>query len=54
MTLTAFQAPAYTRTVTGDLARPLTVALGESVLINTGARVVGPVTVSPPAGPSPW
>jgi hypothetical protein len=47
VTLTAFEAPAYTQTVSGDLAGPLTVASGQSVLINTGARVVGPVTVSP-------
>jgi hypothetical protein len=44
--ITAFQAPAYTRTITGDLLGPVTVNAGESVLITT-ARVVGPVTVNP-------
>ena len=41
VTITAFQAPAITRTITGDLLGPVTVTAGESVLI-TGARVVGP------------
>jgi hypothetical protein len=41
VTLTPFQAPAYTQTVSGDLAGPLTVASGQSLLINTGARVAG-------------
>ncbi|MDP1806093.1 MAG: hypothetical protein Q8K72_13060, partial [Acidimicrobiales bacterium] len=41
-----FQAPAPTRIVTGDLAGPLTVNAGDSVVI-TGARVAGPVTVNP-------
>jgi hypothetical protein len=44
--ITVFQAPPYTRTITGDLFGPVTVNAGESVLI-TGARVVGPVTVNP-------
>jgi Tol biopolymer transport system component len=47
VTLTAFQAPAYTQTVNGDVAGPLTVTSGQSVLINAGARVLGPVTVNP-------
>jgi parallel beta-helix repeat protein len=46
-TLAPFVAPAYTRTITGDFMGPVTVAAGESVLLNTGARVVGPVTVAP-------
>lgn len=46
VTVTPFQAPAVTRTVTGDFVGPLTVGPGDSVLI-TGARVVGPLTVSP-------
>ncbi len=45
VTITPFQAPAFTHTVTGDLMGPLTVGPGESVLI-TDARGVGPVTVS--------
>ena len=44
--VTAFQAPPYSRTITGDFLGPLTVEAGESVLI-TNARVVGPVTVKP-------
>ena len=44
--ITPFQAPPFTRTLTGDVLGPVTVAAGESVLI-TGARVVGPVTVDP-------
>jgi hypothetical protein len=44
--ITPFQAPPYTKTITGDFLGPLTVAAGESVLI-TAARVVGPVTVNP-------
>ena len=46
VTITAFQAPAPTRTITGDFIGPVTVNAGESVLI-TNARVVGPVTVNP-------
>jgi hypothetical protein len=44
--LTPFQAPAYTSTVTGDVAGPVTVNAGDSVLI-TGGRLVGSVTVNP-------
>jgi hypothetical protein len=44
--ITPFQAPPYTKTITGDFLGPLTVTAGESVLI-TAARVVGPVTVNP-------
>lgn len=43
--VTAFQAPAPNRTITGDFTGPVTVDAGQSVLI-TNARVVGPVTVS--------
>jgi hypothetical protein len=46
VTVGAFQAPPFTRTVTGDLMGPLAVGAGQSVLI-TDARVVGPVTVAP-------
>ena len=45
VTITAFQPPPFTRTITSDFPGPLTVNAGESVLI-TGARVVGPVTVN--------
>jgi hypothetical protein len=41
-----FQAPAYTRTLTGDVQGPVTVNAGDSVLI-TGGRVHGAVTVNP-------
>jgi hypothetical protein len=41
-----FQAPATTRTITGDFIGPLAVNAGESVLI-TAARVIGPLTVNP-------
>jgi hypothetical protein len=44
--ITPFQAPTYTRTVTGDVLGPVTVNAGDSVLI-TGARVQGAVTVNP-------
>ena len=44
--ITPFQAPPFTRTITGDLVGPVTVNAGESVLI-TNARVSGPVTVNP-------
>jgi hypothetical protein len=43
--ITPFQAPAFTRTLTGDDVGPVTVNSGESVLI-TGARAAG-VTVNP-------
>ena len=46
VTITPFQAPAPTQTITGDFVGPVTVSAGQSVLI-TGARVVGPVTVNP-------
>lgn len=46
VTITPFQAPAPTRTITGDYVGPVTVNAGQSVLI-TNARVVGPVTVNP-------
>ncbi|MFN2505694.1 MAG: beta strand repeat-containing protein [Acidimicrobiales bacterium] len=44
--ITPFQAPPFTKTITGDMLGPVTVGAGESVLI-TNARVVGPVTVEP-------
>ena len=44
--ITPLQAPAFTRTLTGDVVGPVTVNSGESVLI-TGARVADPVTVNP-------
>jgi hypothetical protein len=40
-----FVAPPYTRTINGDLYGPVTVAAGESVLVQN-ARVYGPVTVN--------
>jgi len=46
VTMAPFNPPAFTRTITGDFLGPLTVNVGESVLI-TNARVVGPVTVNP-------
>ncbi|MEA2687095.1 MAG: hypothetical protein QOE93_2290 [Actinomycetota bacterium] len=46
VTIVPFTAPTVTRTITGDLAGPVTVAAGESVLV-TDARVVGPITVNP-------
>jgi hypothetical protein len=47
VTLTPFVAPTYTRIIQGDLVGPVTIAAGESVLIDANARVVGPVTVQP-------
>jgi hypothetical protein len=46
VTITPFEPPAFTQTITGDLLGPLTVGAGQSVLI-TNARVVGPVAVNP-------
>jgi hypothetical protein len=48
VTITPFQAPAPTQTLTGDFAGPVTVNAGQSVLMSN-ARVVGPVTVNPGA-----
>ncbi|HJV08852.1 MAG TPA: hypothetical protein VJ653_04200 [Acidimicrobiales bacterium] len=45
-TITPFQAPAPTQTITGDFVGPVTVNAGQSVVF-TSARVVGPVTVNP-------
>ncbi len=47
VTITAFVPPAFTQTISGDHLGPVTVAAGQSLLIGTGARVVGPVTVAP-------
>ncbi len=44
--ISAFQAPAPTTTLTGDVLGPVTVQAGQSLLIS-GARVAGPVTVQP-------
>lgn len=41
-----FQAPPPTATLTGDVAGPLTVRSGQSVVVTDG-RMVGPVTVEP-------
>jgi hypothetical protein len=46
VTQTPFVAPAYTRTINGDIAGPLTVSAGESVLVSPGVRVLGPVNVA--------
>jgi hypothetical protein len=46
VTIAPFTAPPVTRILTGDVAGPVAVNAGESVLI-TSARVVGPVTVNP-------
>ncbi|MEW6154022.1 MAG: choice-of-anchor D domain-containing protein [Actinomycetota bacterium] len=46
VTITAFQAPPFTSTVTGDFLGPLVVGAGESVLV-TGARVARGVVVEP-------
>lgn len=46
VTITPFQAPAPTRTVTGDVFGPLTVGAGQSLLVSD-ARVAGGVTVTP-------
>jgi uncharacterized repeat protein (TIGR01451 family) len=47
VTLAPFVAPAYTRIIRNDFMGPVTVNAGESVLIDTNARLVGPVTVQP-------
>lgn len=46
VTISAFQAPSPTQTITGDFVGPVTVNAGQSVTISN-ARVVGPVTVNP-------
>ncbi|HJV09829.1 MAG TPA: hypothetical protein VJ653_09105 [Acidimicrobiales bacterium] len=46
VTLAPFEPPAVTRTLTGDVLGPVTVASGESVLV-VDARLVGPLTVQP-------
>lgn len=46
VTITPFQAPPPTRTLTGDVVGPFTVAAGQSLLVSD-ARVTGGVTVGP-------
>ena len=46
VTVSPFQPPTPTRSISGDVLGPVTVGIGESVTI-TDARVAGPVTVNP-------
>ncbi|HVM01164.1 MAG TPA: choice-of-anchor D domain-containing protein [Acidimicrobiales bacterium] len=46
VTITPFEPPPFTATVTGDFLGPLVVGAGQSVLVS-GARVSGGVTVAP-------
>jgi hypothetical protein len=53
VTISPFQAPPATQTVSGDFTGPLTVGAGQSVVITSGARVFGPWS-TPASAAASW